>query len=60
MRPKNKETFVRINSRVRADQLKFVKTYAKSRGIGEGEAHRIILDEFMSNLISKKTKKNES
>jgi len=54
MKPRKTEPFVRINSRVRADQLKFVKTYAKARKIGEGQAHRDILDSFILSIKPKK------
>ncbi len=41
------EPFVRINSRIRKDQMKFVKDFARENGIGEGEAHRQLLDKLM-------------
>lgn len=53
MKKNQKETFVRINSRVTVAQMKFVKSFAKSKGIGEGEAHRRILEEFMSKKNAK-------
>jgi hypothetical protein len=43
-----KEILTRINSRVRADQKKFLKAEAKRLKIGEGELHRKIVDFYMS------------
>lgn len=42
--------FVRINTRIRADQMKFIKAYAKKKRITEGEAHRALLDNYMMNV----------
>ena len=47
--PKKKETFVRINSRVRQDQFNFVRAEAKKQGEGEGSMHRIIIDYYIKN-----------
>lgn len=44
------EIFVRINSRVRPDQLKSVKDLAKKIKKSEGETHRIIIDYYMHHL----------
>lgn len=44
------EELVRINSRVRPDQHKFIKKTAKRMKIGEGELHRIIIDDYKNNL----------
>jgi len=49
--PKIKEKkfpFVRINSRVKVDQLYFIKDQAKEKGISEGEMHRIIIDFYIN------------
>lgn len=43
-----KETMVRINSRVRKDQFKFIREEAKKQKVGEGEMHRIIIDYYIS------------
>lgn len=51
------ENLVRINSRIRKEQFKFVKELAKERKIGEGEAHRLIIDEFIMTRESKKNAK---
>ena len=42
--------FVRINTRIRADQMKFIKAYSKKHKITEGEAHRALLDNYMMNV----------
>jgi hypothetical protein len=39
----------RINTRIRADQNRFIKSYAKKLGVSEAEAHRAIIDNFMIN-----------
>jgi len=44
------QPFVRINTRIRADQMKFIKSYAKKMKITEGEAHRALLDNYMMNV----------
>jgi len=41
--------FVRMNSRVRIDQQKFIKSYARKMRLTDGEAHRQIIDRFMTN-----------
>lgn len=46
---KNKEVFERINSRIRKDQIKFIKGRAKKLNVSEGEMHRIIVDFYMVN-----------
>jgi hypothetical protein len=43
-----KETFVRLNSRVRKVHMKLVKDLAKKNGKSEGEVTRIIFDYYMS------------
>jgi hypothetical protein len=51
--PKNlsiKNKLVRINSRIRKEQLDYIKKYADDFGLTEGETHRLIIDEF---IISK-------
>lgn len=53
-----KETFIRINSRIRNDQFLFVKKLAKEKKFGEGEAHRFILDEFMLRFAGVTKEKN--
>jgi len=52
MKPK-KETFIRLNSRVRKDQLDFIKVEAKKHNKTEGEVNRMIIDYYI------KTKPNE-
>lgn len=44
-----REKMPRINTRVRTDQQKFVKDYAKEHKMTEGEAHRFIIDIFIKN-----------
>jgi hypothetical protein len=44
------DTLCRINSRIRLDQHKFIKAYAKKKKIGEGEAIRAIIDNYMMNV----------
>jgi hypothetical protein len=39
---------VRINSRIRPDQLAFIKRLSKKGGLSEGEIHRNIIDSFMN------------
>ena len=41
---KTKESMVRINSRVRGYQAKFIKVQAKRQNITEGDVLRAILD----------------
>jgi len=48
--PKRRTPFVRINTRIREDQMKFIKSYAKKKKITEGEAHRALLDNYMMNV----------
>ncbi len=46
-----KDPFVRINSRVREDQIDFIKRFTKKNSLKlttEGEVHRHIIDFFMS------------
>jgi len=45
----SKDTMQRINSRVRKDQFKSIRTEAKKKKVGEGEMHRIIIDYYFSN-----------
>lgn len=48
---KDKEPFVRINSRVPQYQIDFIKKFAKrdkKKPMTEGETHRFIIDFFMS------------
>lgn len=47
--PEKKETFVRINSRIRKDQHKNIKVEAKKLKISEGELHRNIVDFYFAN-----------
>jgi hypothetical protein len=47
MKPK-KESFIRINSRITREQHSFVKMLAKQKRISEGEAHRSIIDFYIS------------
>ena len=44
-----KEGMKRINSRVRKDQFNFIRVEAKKKKVGEGEMHRIIIDEYITN-----------
>lgn len=46
--------FVRINSRVRADQHAFIKKAADISNKTEGEIHRIIIDYYMDKKGKKK------
>ena len=48
--PKRPAPFVRINTRIRVDQMNFIKAYAKKKRITEGEAHRALLDNYMMNV----------
>jgi hypothetical protein len=41
---------VRVNSRIRPDQYRFIKAYAKKMKVADGEAHRAIIDNFMMNV----------
>ena len=43
-----KDLFIRMNSRIRKEQRKFVRALANKRGISEGGMYRIIIDDFMS------------
>lgn len=52
-----KELFVRINSRVTVTQLKFFKQFALEHNLGEGELHRLLLDDFMKRSSQLKIKK---
>lgn len=44
---------VRVNSRIRKDQHKFIKDYAKKNEIFEGEVHRNIIDYFIKKHATK-------
>jgi hypothetical protein len=57
MKKNQKDNFIRINSRVRKDQIKFIKDFAKKNNLGEGETHRLIIDDFMSKIVAVKPKK---
>ena len=46
---RDKKPFVRVNSRIREDQFRFIKSYAAKRGLTDGEAMRVILDNYMIN-----------
>lgn len=54
---KKKEVPIRMNSRVRTDQFKFIKDYARMNDMTEGEVYRLALDEFMSKVTTIKPKK---
>lgn len=43
------EPMVRINSRVRKDQHKFIKDHAKKARKTEGEMHRDVIDYYIKN-----------
>lgn len=50
-KPRVYETFyVRSNTRIRPDQMKFIKAYAKKRKITTADAFRAIIDNFMMNV----------
>jgi hypothetical protein len=46
---RKKDILPRINSRVSKEQLAFIKREARKLKIGEGEFHRIIIDEYIKN-----------
>lgn len=51
--------WVRINTRIRPDQMKFIKGYAEMKQMTEGETHRLILDYYMSVIAKPKGKTKE-
>ncbi len=38
----------RVNTRIREDQKKFIKSKAKKEGLTEGEVHREIIDFYIN------------
>jgi hypothetical protein len=41
------ELVVRINTRVTPEQKEYIKNYAESKNLTEGELHRMIIEKFM-------------
>ena len=46
---KLKETYVRVNTRIRDDQSTFIKKEAKKSNKTEGEIYRAIVDYYINN-----------
>lgn len=59
MKNKNnkEETMVRINSRIFPGQHEFIKAEAKRLKIGEGELHRMIIQDYISHKVLNEQKK---
>lgn len=45
---------IRINTRIRQDQHRFIKLMAKTTNTTEGECYRAIVDDYMKKLNKKK------
>ncbi len=45
---KKPEVMIRINTRIRPEQYRFVKSLAGERNMGEGEVHREIIDFYIA------------
>lgn len=57
---KKKDTMVRINSRIFPGQHEFIKLEAKRLNIGEGELHRMIIQDYITNkALDKRDKKTK-
>jgi hypothetical protein len=44
---KRQQPMVRVNTRIRVEQDKFIKAKAKRENLTEGEAIRLIIDSYM-------------